>query len=380
VTLISEISTDEPARPRSLDQRIPRDLETIVLKTIAKDPNRRYQTAADVAEDLRRFLDGEPIKARRTSVLERTRLWCRRHKALAGLYLVLLLAAVGSSLAAVYLGHLLGESEDNRLRTASAEADGAEKLYESLVAQANASRFSHQVGQRFATLEAVGQAAGLVRERRMPAKRLDSLRNLAIAALALPDLRTLRSWQGFLPGEHNWDADDQFRLYARHRIPGGSTSLRRIETDEEIALLGKWDDFRFSPKGRFLLAHGDHRFRVWDVSRAEPHVVQEGEEYGFAFHPDGRHLLMGRRDGGLWALRFRCLLLQAIPSRDSSTPRQCLGGRSRRQSTGRSSSRQSRNPGRQNGQGPGRHSRRAQGRICRLASERQLPCSGLLRA
>jgi len=301
-TLISEISNDEPPRPRTLDRRIPRDLETIVMKAIAKDPARRYQTSDAMAEDLRRFLDGEPIKARRTSVVERTRLWCRRHKALAGLYLVLFLAAVGSSLSAVYLNHLLAESEDNRRRTALAEADGAEKLYESLVAQANASRFSHQVGQRFATLEAVGKAADLVRERHMPAKRLDGLRNLAIAALALPDLQMLRSWPGFLPGEYDWDADDQFRLYARQRVPAGSISVRRIETDEEIAVLdGNWGGFRFSPKGRFLLARADHRFRLWDVSRAKPQVVKEGEEYGFAFHPDGRHLLVGRRDGGLWA-------------------------------------------------------------------------------
>ncbi len=64
----------------------------------------------------------------------------------------------------------------------TAEADGAEQLYLSLVAQANASRFSHRTGQRFDTLEAVRKAAKLVRERHMPAERLDGLRNLAIAA------------------------------------------------------------------------------------------------------------------------------------------------------------------------------------------------------
>ena len=69
--LIEQIKTEEPARPRSLDGRIPRDLETIVLKAIDKDPDRRYPTADALAEDLRRFLDDEPIQARRTSTAER---------------------------------------------------------------------------------------------------------------------------------------------------------------------------------------------------------------------------------------------------------------------------------------------------------------------
>ena len=62
--LIEQIKTEEPPRPRSLDPRIPRDLETIVLKAIEKDPSGRYPTADALAEDLRRFLADEPIQAR----------------------------------------------------------------------------------------------------------------------------------------------------------------------------------------------------------------------------------------------------------------------------------------------------------------------------
>ena len=62
--LIEQIKTEEPVPPRSVDGRVPRDLETIVLKAIDKDPARRYQTADAMAEDLRRFLADEPIKAR----------------------------------------------------------------------------------------------------------------------------------------------------------------------------------------------------------------------------------------------------------------------------------------------------------------------------
>src|SRR5437763_997035 len=70
---------EEPPRPRKIDARIPRDLETIVLKAIAKEPTRRYATAGAMAEDLRRFLADRPIRARRVSSLEKVWRWCRRN-------------------------------------------------------------------------------------------------------------------------------------------------------------------------------------------------------------------------------------------------------------------------------------------------------------
>jgi eukaryotic-like serine/threonine-protein kinase len=69
--MIERIKGEEPVRPQLLDNRIPRDLETIVLKAIDKSPERRYATADAMAEDLRRFLDDEPVLARRTTAVER---------------------------------------------------------------------------------------------------------------------------------------------------------------------------------------------------------------------------------------------------------------------------------------------------------------------
>src|SRR5262249_6791762 len=69
--LIRRITHEEPARPRQLDRRIPRDLETIVLKAIDREPSRRYPSADELAADLRRFLDYEAIKARSVGPLER---------------------------------------------------------------------------------------------------------------------------------------------------------------------------------------------------------------------------------------------------------------------------------------------------------------------
>jgi WD40 repeat protein len=83
--LIEQIKTEDPPRPRALDARIPRDLETIVLKASAKDPKGRYPSADALGEDLRRFLADEPIRARRVSVAGRLLRWARRNKAVAAL-------------------------------------------------------------------------------------------------------------------------------------------------------------------------------------------------------------------------------------------------------------------------------------------------------
>jgi tetratricopeptide (TPR) repeat protein len=96
--LIELIRQAEAASPRSVDARVPRDLETIVMKAIDKDPRRRYQSADELGEDLQRFVNDEPIKARRVGPVERFTRWCRHHPAVAGLIAaVLLLMAAGTA-------------------------------------------------------------------------------------------------------------------------------------------------------------------------------------------------------------------------------------------------------------------------------------------
>src|SRR5262249_20475835 len=101
--LIAQVMHEQPPRPSKLNPAIPRDLETIVLKATAREPALRYQTPAELAEDLQRFLDDRPIKARRESALKRGWRWCRRNATVAllmGAVLALLLAiAIGSSVA-----------------------------------------------------------------------------------------------------------------------------------------------------------------------------------------------------------------------------------------------------------------------------------------
>jgi len=83
--LIRTITLETIPRPRRIDPEIPRDFETIVLKATARDPDRRYPTAEELAADLNRFLENRPIEARRTTPFERSWLWCRRNPVPAGL-------------------------------------------------------------------------------------------------------------------------------------------------------------------------------------------------------------------------------------------------------------------------------------------------------
>jgi serine/threonine protein kinase len=118
--LLRQILHDEPKPPRSFERAIPPELETIVLKAVSKNPGDRYASAAEFADDLRRFVDNRPILARRPTPAQRVRKWARRHPAVVVAALVLLvLVAVGSMASA---GLVWQAHERERQRAEEAEA------------------------------------------------------------------------------------------------------------------------------------------------------------------------------------------------------------------------------------------------------------------
>ena len=89
--LIRLVTADAPPRLRKLNRDVPRDLETVIHKAIDRDPEHRYQTAAELADDLRLFVEDRPVRARRASEAEKFLRWCRRNPVPAGLLAALVL-------------------------------------------------------------------------------------------------------------------------------------------------------------------------------------------------------------------------------------------------------------------------------------------------
>jgi len=131
---LGQVLNVEPVSPRLLNPTVPRDLETICLKCLNKEPDRRYPTARALGEDLSRFLNAESILARPTTILEQTWRWCRRKPAFAGLVAtavaLLLTLAIGSPIVAFRIQHArqiaeanLYSADLNMVQTALANAD-----------------------------------------------------------------------------------------------------------------------------------------------------------------------------------------------------------------------------------------------------------------
>jgi WD40 repeat protein/Flp pilus assembly protein TadD/tRNA A-37 threonylcarbamoyl transferase component Bud32 len=97
LSTLSQVAGQEPLAPGKLQRHTPRELETICLKCLEKEPKKRYATALDLADDLRRLLENRPIRARRISPLEWTWRWCRREPAKAGLIVALMCAFVAGA-------------------------------------------------------------------------------------------------------------------------------------------------------------------------------------------------------------------------------------------------------------------------------------------
>lgn len=128
--LLARIASEEPPAPRAIAPAVPRDLETIVLKAMAKEPAERYAAAAEMADDLRRYLEDRPVLARRPTAAHRLRKWARRNRGLvaAGVAVMvafLAFAAVGFAVSGARVGaqRELTEKANAELRGRNAELD-----------------------------------------------------------------------------------------------------------------------------------------------------------------------------------------------------------------------------------------------------------------
>lgn len=275
-------------------ENIPRDLDVISLKCLAKEPAARYSSAAALAEDLERWLEGRAILARPSTSRERLWRWARRNPiaaALAAAFLALLLAsAIGSAVAAVRIS-------SSRDRAVAAEKDGIEKLYGSYLDQARTSRLA---GKRFDSLAAAEKAAQIHRSR--------EVRDATIAALTLVDMRPGAQWSRHATLSNNGGFDDRLERYAVEEKTG-EISVRRTSNQSEIVrLTGPQSELGcfhgFSADGRYLAAKfHDGSSWVWDLIAGTVVFQRQGAPSwmtgDLAFTPDGKLLAFSRAQGGV---------------------------------------------------------------------------------
>ncbi len=307
---VQSVVRNEPAAPRRLNRAVPRDLQTICLRCLEKNPAKRFASATDLADDLNRFLRGEAIRSRPVGPLGRLWRWGRRNPKVALLTgltaLLLVVIAVGGVVLSVRLSTALGRANEDRDAARLAEREAKEKLLLSLVSEAKASRYSRRIGQRFDSLVAIRKASALARELDQPPAVFDELRNLAIAALALPDLQPTDRWVSE-PTDPGWattyycDFDPRFRRAALSSTEG-AVSVRRVGADpDDSAELARFPGFggetlvRWAPDGRHLAVRHFliKRLQVWkeEGSRFRLVLEEQNQCWDCDFSPDGQHLV-----------------------------------------------------------------------------------------
>jgi len=121
--LLHQVENDEPKSPRSLNDRIPKDLETITVKCLQKDPEERFSTAAELRDDLQRYLNREPIVSRPIGRLQRAWRWSIRNPAAASVVALLVLLGVGSTTAAVVIADVLRSQREAEMQRTVGQID-----------------------------------------------------------------------------------------------------------------------------------------------------------------------------------------------------------------------------------------------------------------
>ncbi len=302
--LINKVTHEEPPRPRKLDRKIPHDLETIILKAIAKEPAQRYPTAAALADDLRRFVADRPIRARRAPLWERLWRWCRRNPAWAGLsgsvVGLVLVIVVGSLISASLFRKEAGKARQ-------AERAARDKAYKALVAQAQAERWSGRPGRRLDSLQALQEAVELEHALDRDGKELLELRNEAIACLTLTDMRLEKTWEAIPAGHYAVAFDAPLQRYA-YSDEQGTIRVCKLSDGQEISSFDGPGvpaiELQFSPDSRFLAAGYSSRIQVWELLERSVRMQLVDAFQGFDWTTDSRQLVVGRRDKsiGVYAL------------------------------------------------------------------------------
>jgi len=308
---LRRVLTDEPVSPSSVIARVPRDLQTICLKCLEKDPARRYVSAALLAEDLRRFLANEPISARPIGWIGRGVKWAWRHPTAAGVFSVFFAACVAFALS----GHFHAVSLARALRETQLRAEESRDRLVRLFVDRGTRLLDE--GDWFRSLpwfvEALRLDAG--------GGEAENVHRTRIASTLRQCPRLVKLW--FHEG-----AVSRVRFAPDGRMLAGASAdglviVQGCESAGSAAMSLPHPravaDFDFSPDGkRIATACEDGRARVWSASTGRlllPPLEHSGPVRCIAFHPNGKTVASAGDDGllRLWNVSDGRLQGPAMP-------------------------------------------------------------------
>jgi WD40 repeat protein/serine/threonine protein kinase len=269
--LLQQIADDEPVPPRRLNPAIPVELETIVVKAIAKEPEARYPTAQALADDLKNFLEHKPIQARRPTLWEQVRKWARRHRGVVATAITAAILLLLFSVAAVGTGAILIDQERAE---AIRQRDEAQRLRQEALEREEALR-EQLLHLYISDMREAYQA--------WETHDLELLQNILNRHQSCSDTADLRGFEWF---------------YVRNLLTNvqAATVTRTLRGHT-----GAVYHVTYSRDGRFLATAGEDRTaRLWD--RANGREVGRFEGHGsqvncVSFSPGGTRLATGSQDG-----------------------------------------------------------------------------------
>jgi WD40 repeat protein/thioredoxin-like negative regulator of GroEL len=281
--LLHQVLHEEPQSPRSLNSSISKDVETVCLKCLEKDRERRYLDAQELADDLRRVVRREPVVARPIGKLTRSARWCRRHPVVSGLgatvAVLLLTVAIGAIL---FAGIMRRQRDELRVQL--------KKTVEVLGLTIDKQLTSTDTGRRFDSIRNIGELADIYSE--LEEVPPDTLRTQAIRALSLFDMQRLQKIE---VGPRVTVSVDPMRQTVAVTIPAGDVQVRDIKDNQTLFKFrhtGRPYNFvglSHDRSGRHIAAdfycEDGHISEVWDVEGQKRLMSRPGRIPNKAFHP-----------------------------------------------------------------------------------------------